>query len=64
MKKIICLFTILLLLSGCAKKDVYYYKEMSDTVLGLFQNIEYKEKDYSTKENKAIQKIISELTQH
>ena len=40
MKKIICLFTILLLLSGCAKKDVYYYKEMSDTVLGLFQNIE------------------------
>lgn len=62
MKKIICLSMILLLLSGCGKKDVYYYKEMSETVLGLFQNIEYKEKDYSKKENEAIQKIVSELT--
>ena len=62
MKKIICLFTILLLLSGCTKKDSYYYKEMSDTVLGLFQNIDYKERDYSRKENEAIQKVISELT--
>lgn len=62
MKKIICLFMILLLLSGCGKKDVYYYREMSETVLGLFQNINYKESKYSKKENEAIQKIVSELT--
>ena len=62
MKKIICLFAVLLLLSGCTKKDAYYYKDMSQTVIGLFQNIEYKERDYSKKENEAIQKVISELT--
>lgn len=62
MKKIICLFAVLLLLSGCTKKDVYYYKDMSQTVLGLFRNLDYKESDYSKKENEAIQKVISELT--
>lgn len=62
MKKIICLFTILILLSGCTTKDAYYYKDMSQTVLSLFQDLNYNEKDYSNEENKAIQKIISELT--
>ena len=62
MKKILSLFLVLMLLSGCTRKDAYYYKDMSQTVLGLFQNINYKESDYSKKENEAIQKIVSELT--
>lgn len=61
MKKIISLFIVLMLLSGCTKKDALYYKDMSQTIISLFRNLHYKESDYSKKENEAIQKIVSEL---
>ena len=39
MKKIISLLVLLLLLSGCTKKDALYYQDMSEVVISLFQDV-------------------------
>lgn len=62
MKKIISLFVLLILLSGCSKKDALYYQDMADVVISLFQDVNYDKSDFSRKENEAIEKVVSELT--
>ena len=62
MKKIISLLVLLLLLSGCTKKDALYYQDMSEVVISLFQDVNYDKSDFSKKENEALSKIVSELT--
>lgn len=63
MKKILSILAILFFITGCVqKKDAYYYKDMSQTVISLFKDLNYDKKEYSNKENEAINKIINELT--
>lgn len=63
MKKILGILVILFLVTGCkAKKDIYYYKDMSNTIISLFKDINYDKSSYSKEENDAINKIVSELT--
>lgn len=62
-KSIVIIFIGILLLTGCTMiKDQQYYKEIANTVISLFRNINYDDSEFTREENNAINKIISELT--
>lgn len=63
LKRFVIALFLMLLATGCTLiKDQQYYKKIANTVISLFRDINYDESEFSSEENRAISKIVSELT--
>ena len=62
MKKVFCILTLLLLTSGCVRKNGEYFDNIAETAISFFRVNEYDTSKFDKNDRKAIDTFLSEVT--